>query len=115
MTAMPLSQLTSLPSYASVSPSRLKSLYSDFTYQKQSNPTSYTSNVEWWHKTLEATLLRGWLSESHGSAATPDRLVLHATGVALADRFRVEGAGKPLSIPTVIVSAPTDMHRHVKA
>ncbi|KAI0807317.1 Snf7-domain-containing protein [Fomes fomentarius] len=103
MTSIPLLQLTSLPSYASASTSRLKSLYSDFTYQKQSNPTSYTSNVEWWRKTLEATLLRGWLSESHGSAATPDRLVLHATGVALADRFRVEDAGKPLSIPTVIL------------
>ncbi|KAI0664820.1 Snf7-domain-containing protein [Cubamyces menziesii] len=102
MSSVPLSQLTSLPTYASCSTSRLKSLYSDFTYQKQSNPTSYSSNVEWWRRTLEGALLRGWLSESHNAAAVPDRLVLHANGVSFSDNFRVEGVGKPLSIPTVI-------------
>ena len=110
MSSVPLSQLTSLPTYASSSTSRLKSLYSDFTFQKQSNPTSYSSNVEWWRRTLEGALLRGWLSESHNAAAAPDRLVLHASGVAFADNFRVEGVGKPLSIPTVIVSAANDVH-----
>ncbi|KAI0780948.1 Snf7-domain-containing protein [Trametes elegans] len=102
MSSLPLSQLSTLPTYASSSTSRLKSLYSDFTYQKQSNPTSYASNVEWWRRTLEGALLRGWLSESQRSGATPDRLVLHATGVAFTEYFRVEGVGKPLSIPTVI-------------
>ena len=110
MSSVPLSQLTSLPTYASCSTSRLKSLYSDFTYQKQSNPTSYSSNVEWWRRTLEGALLRGWLSESHNAAAAPNRLVLHANGVSFADNFRVEGVGKPLSIPTVIVSAVNDIH-----
>lgn len=57
---------------------------------------------------MEAAQLRGWLSESHntpGTGVSPDRLVLHAYGVALADKFWVEGVGKPLSIPTVIVNA----------
>ncbi|KAI0748115.1 hypothetical protein C8Q80DRAFT_1270559 [Daedaleopsis nitida] len=102
MSSIPLSQLTTLPTYNSTTTSRLKSLYSDFTFQKQSNPTSYTSNVEWWRHTLEAVLLRGWLSDPHGSGAAPDRLVMHAQGVGLADRFRMESVGKPLSIPTVI-------------
>ena len=108
MSSIPLSQLSSLPTYASITTSRLKSLYSDFTYQKQSNSTSYASNVEWWRHTLEAALLRGWLSGSHNAnntGASIDRLVLHAYGVAFADKFRMEGVGKPLSIPTVIVSA----------
>ena len=110
MSSIPLSQLTSLPTYASTTTSRLKSLYSDFTYQKHSNPTSYTSNVEWWRNTLEASLLRGWLSDNHGLATAPDRLVLHAHGVTFADRYRMEGVGKPLSIPTVIVSVTACMH-----
>lgn len=104
MSSIPAAQLISLPTYASVTNTRLKSLYSDFTYQKHSNPTSYASNIEWWRNTLEAALLRGWLSESSTASSAPDRLVLHAYGVTFADRFRVEGVGKPLSIPTVIVS-----------
>ncbi|KAI1795886.1 Snf7-domain-containing protein [Ganoderma leucocontextum] len=104
MSSVPSSQ-PALPTYASITTSRLKSLYSDFTYQKHSNPTSYASNVEWWRHTLEAAQLQGWLSESHNpthTSASSDRLVLHAYGVAFADKFRVEGVGKPLSIPTVI-------------
>ncbi|KAI0831297.1 Snf7-domain-containing protein [Trametes gibbosa] len=108
MSSIPLSKLSALPTYASSSTSRLKSLYADFTYQKQSNPTSYASNVEWWRRTLEGALLRGWLSEAHIANATPDRIVLHAPGVAFAEHFRVEGVGKPLSVPTVI---DTDAHR----
>ncbi|EIW60360.1 uncharacterized protein TRAVEDRAFT_145680 [Trametes versicolor FP-101664 SS1] len=109
MSSVPLS---TLPTYASSSTSRLKSLYSDFTYQKQSNPTSYASNVEWWRRTLEDMLLRGWLSDTHNANATPDRIVLHATGVAFTEHFRFEGVGKPLSIPTVIVSqGRADTHR----
>lgn len=107
MSSAPSSQPV-LPTYASITTSRLKSLYSDFTYQKHSNPTSYTSNVEWWRHTLETAQLQGWLSESCSPSSTgvsPDRLVMHAYGVTLVDKFRVEGVGKPLSIPTVIVSA----------
>ncbi|KAI0647042.1 Snf7-domain-containing protein [Trametes meyenii] len=102
MSSVPLSQLSALPTFASSSTSRLKSLYSDFTHQKHSNPTSYTSNVDWWRRTLEGALLRGWLSDSRTASSTPDRTVLHATGVAFSEYFRVEGVGKPLSIPTVI-------------
>ncbi|KAI0670392.1 Snf7-domain-containing protein [Trametes maxima] len=102
MSSVSLSQLSTLPTYASSSTARLKSLYSDFTHQKHSNPTSYASNVDWWRRTLEGALLRGWLSDSHNTSAASDRIVLHATGVAFAEHFRVEGVGKPLSIPTVI-------------
>ena len=107
MSSAPPSQ-PALITYASTTTSRLKSLYSDFTYQKHSNPISYASNVQWWRHTLETAQLQGWLSESHNRSsvgASPDRLVMHAYGAALADKFRVEGVGKPLSIPTVIVSA----------
>ena len=97
-------QLTSLPTYNSVSTSRLKALYSDFSLQKHSNPTSYSFNVEWWRRTLEAIVLRGWPSINQKQSAIPDRLVLHAEGAALSEDFRFEGVGKPLSLPTVIVS-----------
>ncbi|EMD38002.1 hypothetical protein CERSUDRAFT_152616 [Gelatoporia subvermispora B] len=93
-------QLSTLPTYASSSTSRLKALYSDFSRQKHSNPTSFASNVEWWRRTLEAVVLAGWQPSSHG--ATPDRIVLHADKVSLAESFRYEGVGKPLSLATVI-------------
>lgn len=98
------SRLATLPPYQLISTSRLKSLYSDFLRQKHSNPTSYTSNVEWWRRTLEAVLLAGWQSQP---SSTPDRLVLHASGSSLADEFRYEGIGKPLSLAGVIVGILT--------
>ena len=109
MTSGPSPQLSSLPTYSTLTSLRLKALYSDFTHQKQSNSSSYASNVEWWKQTLEAALLRGWLSEAHGGGVSPDRIVLHASGMTFADRFRVEGSGRPLGIPTVIVSG--QLHR----
>ncbi|KAH9946121.1 uncharacterized protein BXZ73DRAFT_36916 [Epithele typhae] len=106
MSSTPPSRLSSLPSYATVTASRLKSLYSDFTFQKQSNPTSYASNVEWWRSTLETALWQSILSDGPVASTSSDRLVLHAQGLAFADRFRLDGVGKPLGIPTVIVSIP---------
>ncbi|KZT09530.1 uncharacterized protein LAESUDRAFT_646919 [Laetiporus sulphureus 93-53] len=102
MSPLSNSQLTSLPTYNSLSTSRLKALYSDFSLQKHSNPTSYSSNVEWWRRTLEAVVLRGWPYINQTQSAIPDRLVLHAEGAALSEDFRFEGVGKPLSLPTVI-------------
>lgn len=89
--------LHSLPAYNTSSTSRLKSLYSDISRQKHSNPTSYRSTVHWWREVLRAVVLKHWLPQSS------DTLVLHALPT-LADSFRYEGTGKPLCLATVIVS-----------
>ena len=94
--------LHSLPAYNTSSTSRLKSLYSDVSRQKHSNPTSYRSTVHWWREVLQAVVLKHWLPQS------PDTLVLHALPT-LADSFRYEGAGKPLCLATVIVSSVDDL------
>jgi len=87
--------LHSLPAYNASSASRLKSLYSDISRQKHSNPTSYRSTVHWWHEVLQAVVLKHWLPQSSNT------LVLHALPT-LADSFRYEGTGKPLCLATVI-------------
>ncbi|KZT26511.1 hypothetical protein NEOLEDRAFT_1177512 [Neolentinus lepideus HHB14362 ss-1] len=98
MSAAPLNvvQFSSLPTYSGASTSRLQALYADFSRQKQSNPTSYRSNVDWWRHTLETIVSEGWQGEGYS-----DRLVLHASP-SLADIFRYEGVGKPLSLSTVV-------------
>lgn len=98
-------RLADIPTYASTSPGRLKSLYSEFAPQKHSNPSSYTSNIEWWRRTLEAVTLHGWQPLHHAPSSVQDRLVLNAEeGVTFSERFRYEGVGRPLSLATVIVS-----------
>jgi hypothetical protein len=94
--------LHSLPAYNASSTSRLKSLYSDVSRQKHSNPASYRSTVHWWRGVLQTVVLKHWLPQS------PDTLVLHALPT-LADSFRYEGAGKPLCLATVIVSSVEDL------
>lgn len=89
--------LSALPTYSSVSSSRLQSLYSDLARQKVSNPASFESNVDWWRRTLEALTLRG------AQPGTADALVLHASK-DLPDHLRFEGVGKPLGLAAVIVS-----------
>ncbi|KAI0345138.1 hypothetical protein BDW22DRAFT_1001391 [Trametopsis cervina] len=95
-------QLQKLPTYQDTTSSRLKFLYSDFSRQKQSNPTSFASNVDWWRRTLEAIVLDGWQPHTSAQAAHPDRLVFHAVGPQVIEQFRVEGVGKPLGLATVI-------------
>lgn len=102
-------QLSSLQTYQSTSTSRLKALYSDFSRHKHSNPSSFASNVDWWRRTLEAAVLKGWQSSSNSEAGQSDRLILHASGPALAEVFRYEGVGKPLGLATVIVSLPPNV------
>ncbi|KAF9791219.1 hypothetical protein BJ322DRAFT_436391 [Thelephora terrestris] len=94
-TGIKYTDLHSLPAYNISSTSRLKSLYSDVSRQKHSNPTSYRSTVHWWREVLQAVVLKHWLPQSS------DTLVLHALPT-LADSFRYEGAGKPLCLATVI-------------
>ena len=93
------SKLSALPTYTSVSRSRLHSLYSDFSPQKQSNPAGFQSNVDWWRRTLLHLLT------TPTQPSSPDVLVLHADP-ALLDGFRCEdlGVGKPLGMGSVIVS-----------
>ncbi|KAJ7905712.1 Snf7-domain-containing protein, partial [Mycena olivaceomarginata] len=86
--------LLALPPYATTSPSRLQSIYSDISRQKHSNPASYNANIEWWRRALEAITRSG--IQQRGS-----RLVLTAD-TGLMDLLRVPGAGKPLALSTVV-------------
>ena len=95
--------LSEIPTYASTSVTRLKSLYSEFAPQKQSNPSSYASNVEWWRRTLETITLHGWQPQHNAPSSVQDRFILNAEGVSFSERFRYEGVGRPLSLATVIV------------
>lgn len=90
------SKLPGLPTYSSVSISRLKSLYSDFSRQKVSNPASFNSNVEWWKRTLSALVEQGM------QKGTSDVLILHASS-EISESLRYEGAGKPLGLAAVLV------------
>ena len=101
-TGIKYTDLHSLPAYSTSSASRLKSLYSDVSRQKHSNPASYRSTVHWWREVLQAVVLKHWLPQSS------DTLVLHALPT-LADSFRYEGTGKPLCLATVIVSSVEDI------
>lgn len=98
------SHLYDIQTFKEASTSRLKFLYSDFSRQKQSNPASFSSNVEWWRRTLETLVLKGWQSQTPTAPTNPDRLVFHAVGPQVTEQFRVEGAGKPLGLSAVIVS-----------
>lgn len=87
--------LLALPPYATTSPSRLQALYSDFSRQKHSNPTSYHANIEWWRKALQLFVSSGLQRES-GS-----RFVLEA-GRSLIEQFRLDRVGKPLAFGAVV-------------
>ncbi|KAJ8586100.1 hypothetical protein M405DRAFT_772128 [Rhizopogon salebrosus TDB-379] len=92
--------LSTLPTYASASRSRLQSLYSDIHRQKYSNPSSFHTHVDWWHRTLKDFISRGWQGHD-GSDGTSNKLVLGARR-ALVDKLRYEGVGKPLGLGTTI-------------
>ncbi|KAG5635861.1 hypothetical protein H0H81_009844 [Sphagnurus paluster] len=89
--------ILALPPFASTSTSRLHALYADISRQKHSNPTSYTANVEWWHKSLELIVSHGLQADT----TTTSRLVLSA-GAALMERVRIDGVGKPLALGAVL-------------
>ncbi|KAG7092597.1 hypothetical protein E1B28_008940 [Marasmius oreades] len=82
--------------YASTSRERLKTLYSDFSRQKQSSPTSYEAKIAWWKRALECYLV----------ADSSDSLVLHANSDLLED-LRVEGVGRPIGLNAVIAELTT--------
>lgn len=86
-----------LPTFSTASKSRLQSLYSDFERQKQSNPASFTANVEWWRRTLEDLTWSGRQKQSL------NRVVL-TVSQSLLDGLRLEGVGKPIGLAAVVVS-----------
>lgn len=95
--------MLSIPPYSTTSTPRLQALYSDFSRQRQSNPASYHSNLEWWHKGLEVIVSSG-LQTQHTAEETSksDRLVLHA-GRELLELVKLPKVGKPLALGAVIV------------
>ena len=99
----PFPPMLSVPPYSTTSTPRLQALYSDFSRQKQSNPTSYQSNIEWWRKGLEIIVSSG-LQTQHTAEETSksDRLVLHA-GRELLELVKLPKVGKPLALGAVIV------------
>ncbi|KAF8911959.1 hypothetical protein CPB84DRAFT_1760878 [Gymnopilus junonius] len=115
-----LSLTSSLDPFSSTSVPRLQALYSDFSQQKHSNPTSYQSNIDWWHRALEAVIVSGLQNDSSqvqysvrrledasslpsATISKSDRLVLHA-GRELVDRLRIPKVGKPLALAAVLKS-----------
>lgn len=95
MAANRTERLSELPAY-SVSQARLKSLYSDFSRQRVSNPASYTSNIDWWRRALPQFVARGLQDD------TSDTLILHASP-EMAESLRYEGVGKPLGLAAILV------------
>ncbi|KAF8798155.1 hypothetical protein BYT27DRAFT_7124098 [Phlegmacium glaucopus] len=98
----PSTPMLSIPPYSTTSTPRLQALYSDFSRQKQSNPTSYHSNIEWWRKGLEVIVSSG-LQTQHtiDETSKSDRLVLHA-GRELLELVKLPRVGKPLALGAVI-------------
>ncbi|KAF8447548.1 hypothetical protein L210DRAFT_3628069 [Boletus edulis BED1] len=106
--------LPSCSTYASISQPRLQSLYSDISRQKHSNPTSYHAHVDWWQRTLEELVSRGWQTETthpqngketDAQDVEPEnqsnKLVFCARR-AVVDRLRYDGVGKPLGLASTI-------------
>ncbi|KAJ6502356.1 hypothetical protein C8R45DRAFT_976362 [Mycena sanguinolenta] len=86
--------LLALPPYATTSVSRLQSIYSDISRQKQSNSASYNANIEWWRNALEAITRSGIQQGGSTFVLTAD--------ASLMDLLYVPGAGKPLALSTVV-------------
>ena len=92
--------MLSVPPFSTTSTPRLQALYSDFSLQKQSNPASYQSNIEWWRNGLEIIVSSGL--QTLEETTKSDRLVLHA-GRELLELVKLPKVGKPLALGAVIV------------
>lgn len=91
--------VASVSTFSGVSKSRLQALYSDFSRQKESNPTSYSSSIDWWRRTLYELV-------ASGHCMPEDRLVLHVNAELL-DSLSMPSIGKPLALGTVMVCSST--------
>lgn len=119
------SSVSSLQPFSTTSIPRLQALYSDFSRQKHSNPTSYNANVEWWRNALEALVGSGMQHSPYTNTPTPqyrirnarlddsdsdgdgellrsEQLVLHG-GRELLEGLKIPKVGKPLALGAVLV------------
>ncbi|KAJ3542861.1 hypothetical protein NMY22_g3353 [Coprinellus aureogranulatus] len=105
----------SLPAFSAASTPRLRSLYSDFSRQKSSNPTAYHSNIQWWRKALEDLVSAGACAEEegipsrhsgdesgidHDPRSRGSRLILHADD-AMRNYLRIATIGRPSALGTI--------------
>ncbi|KAK5118256.1 hypothetical protein LTR85_008236 [Meristemomyces frigidus] len=81
---------------------RLASLYSDFRYQRQSNPDGYQANASTWLRALTTAAKAGLIPAQAG--AQHDRFTLH-TGEELARGLQTQDFGRPLALGAVIEDA----------
>jgi charged multivesicular body protein 7 len=92
-----------LSSYSTTPLTRLPALYSNVTSRKHSDPASYHSAVDWWRRVLEEYVFSGLQDRLLPETWRGSSLILRAWP-GLLDVFRVEGAGKPLALGSIIVS-----------
>lgn len=81
---------------------RLASLYSDFRYQRQTNPDGYQANASTWLRALAAAAKVGLIPSKAGTQN--DRFTLH-TGEELARGLQTQEFGRPLALGAVIEDA----------
>ena len=82
------------------SKSRLQALYSDFSRQKQSNPTSFHANVDWWRRVLKALVHS---DNQHISRKKESSRIALQADHDLLERLKVEKIGKPLAMGAILV------------
>ncbi|BGP46268.1 hypothetical protein JCM10450v2_002110 [Rhodotorula kratochvilovae] len=88
------SYLATIPEYST---QRIQFYYSSLPSRKHSNPTGYSSALQWWRKTLRDLVQKGLLSD--------DKLSLHVDD-ALREHLRWDAAGRPTSLGVIIARTP---------
>ncbi|TKA76131.1 hypothetical protein B0A55_03243 [Friedmanniomyces simplex] len=81
---------------------RLASLYSDFRYQRQTNPDGYQANASAWLRVLTAAAKAGLIPAESGSQH--DRFTVH-TGEELLRGLQTAEFGRPLALGSVLEDA----------
>jgi charged multivesicular body protein 7 len=83
--------LATVPEYSTP---RIQFYYSSLPPKKLSNPTGYSSAINWWRRTLVDLVEKGLLSD--------DKLVLSVND-ELREKLRWDKVGRPSSLGVVIV------------
>ncbi|KAK5709591.1 hypothetical protein LTR17_019675 [Elasticomyces elasticus] len=81
---------------------RLASLYSDFRYQRQTNPDGYQANASAWLRALTAAAKAGLIPAQAGTQH--DRFTVH-TGEELLRGLQTQEFGRPLALGSVLEDA----------
>ncbi|KAK3069974.1 hypothetical protein LTR53_011260 [Teratosphaeriaceae sp. CCFEE 6253] len=81
---------------------RLASLYSDFQYQRQTNPDGYQANATAWLRALTTAAKAGLIPAQIG--AQNDRFTIHA-GEDLSRALQTQEFGRPLALGSVLEDA----------